>query len=66
MVFKQDDTNLKHIFSDHVGTDMSFDEFKNICRKAWEGKYDFLVVNKEESMSDGRYRIGFDRLMLLN
>lgn len=31
IVFKQDDMNLKHIYMDHVNTDMSFDEFRKLC-----------------------------------
>lgn len=28
IVFKQDDLNLRHIFNDHVGCDISFEDFK--------------------------------------
>jgi len=27
ILFKQDYTNLKHVYNDHVNTDMSYDEF---------------------------------------
>lgn len=65
VVFRQDDTNLKHIYCEHVGTDMSFEEFKVICNKAWGKKYDFLVIDKERPLKEGRYRIGFDRFIIL-
>src|SRR5436190_2138943 len=65
VLFKQDDTNLKHIYSEHVGNDMSFEEFKNLCYdKAWTKKYDFLVIDKERSLNEGRYRIGFDKFII--
>lgn len=66
IAFKQDDRNLRHIYNDQVGTDMSFDLFKNVCGKAWNDKYGFLVIDKERPMSKGRYRIGFDKFIVLN
>lgn len=61
IVFSQDELNLKHIYSDHVNTDMDFDKFKEICCKAWNSsKKGFLVINKEDDLNCGRYRIGFD------
>lgn len=65
VIFKQDDTNLKHIYSDHVGADMSYEKFKQVCSKAWEEKYGFLVIDKEQPLNSGRYRIGFDHFVLL-
>lgn len=65
IVFKQDERNLKHIYNDHVGPDMTFEKFREVCGEAWKGKYGFLVIDKERSMSNGRYRIGFDKFVLL-
>ena len=28
ILFKQDETNLRHVYDDHVNKDMSFNEFK--------------------------------------
>ena len=66
ILFKQDDTNLKHVYIDHVGTDMSYGKFKNICSKAWEDRYGFLVIVKEQPLNKGRYRIGFDRFVIIH
>lgn len=61
IVFRQDELNLKHVFTDHVNTDMSFDKFKEICNKAWSrGRHHFLVIDKESEINCGRYRISFD------
>ncbi|WP_221935831.1 hypothetical protein, partial [Klebsiella pneumoniae] len=65
IVFKQDDMNLKHIYTDHVGADISYDKFKEICGKAWEERYGFVVIDKEQAIKNGRYRIGFDQYVLL-
>lgn len=62
VIFQQDELNLKHIYSDHVNTDMSFEMFKEICRKAWSRrKKGFIVIDKESDMKcGGRYRFDFD------
>lgn len=66
VVFRQDDTNLKHMYCEHVGTDMIFQVFKEICGKAWEDRFGFLVISKEHPINNGRYRIGFDKFITLN
>lgn len=60
IIFKQDDLNLKHIYSDHVGSDMSFEKFKKICSNCWTNKYEFLVIDKDSDNNNGRYRLNFD------
>lgn len=60
IVFRQDEGNLKNIYTDHVGTDMSFNDFKNICSVCWTEKFGFLVIDKESELNSGRYRKGFD------
>lgn len=65
ILFTQDLTNLKHVFNEHVGADMSFNTFKDICNKAWENKYGFLVIVKDFPFKNGRYRIGFDKYVVL-
>lgn len=65
IVFKQDETNLKHIYNDHVNADMSFDTFKQLCGQAWKKKYGFLVIMKDQAIKEGRYRIGFDKFVLI-
>lgn len=66
IIFKQDETNLKHIYNDHVGSDMSFEMFKSLCSNGWVEKYGFIVIDKDRSMKNGRYRIGFDRFVILH
>lgn len=60
ILFKQDDMNLRHVYNDHVTTDMSFDKFKQLCAQAWKDSYGFLVIDKTLDPYKGRYRIGFD------
>lgn len=65
LIFKQDERNLRHIYNDHVNTDMTFDQFKYFSGKCWEDKYGFAVIAKDSDMNSGRYRIGFDRFAIL-
>lgn len=59
VIFKQDGTNLRHIYNDHVNTDMSWEQFGELCGQCWQKKYGFLVIDKDSSMQNGRYRKGF-------
>lgn len=60
MVLKQDLTNLKHIYNDHVNTDFSFENFRDLCNCCWDNRYGFLVIDKDADLKNGRYRKGFD------
>lgn len=60
IVFKQDDINLRHIYDEHVNTDVTWNQFKQLCSKVWEKEYNFLVINKDCSIKNGRYRQSFD------
>lgn len=57
ILFRQDDTNLKHVYNNHVGCDMSFEEFKQMCGECWNSdSHGFLTIDKTKSLRDGRYR----------
>lgn len=61
VLFKQDATNLRHVYDDHVTTDMSFDQFRHVCNRCWsDDPFGFLVIDKESPLTSGRYRKGFD------
>lgn len=66
ILFKQDDMNLKHVYADHVNTDMSYEKFKDLCSFCWSNKYGFVVINKESDLNRGRYRTGFDKYIIIN
>ena len=59
VIFKQDETNLKYIYRDHVNTDITFIKFKEMCSICWNEKYGFLVIDKDSDINNGRYRKGF-------
>ena len=60
ILFKQDGTNLKHVYNDHVNTDMSYDDFSELCRDCWQRDYGFLMIDKDSALANGRYRRGFN------
>lgn len=60
ILFQQDGTNLKHVYNDHVNTDMSYETFCSLCRRCWREKYGFVVIDKDSAMNRGRYRKGFN------
>lgn len=61
IVFKQDFKNLRHIYNDHVNTDMSYNTFQDMCLEIWKsGKNKFIVIDKDSDVNKGRYRSGFD------
>lgn len=61
VLFKQDDMNLRHVYNDHVNTDMSYVQFRKLCSECWgSNKHGFIVIEKDSDMNEGRYRKGFD------
>lgn len=65
ILFKQDGTNLKHIYDDHVNTDMSYEDFRALCHLCWQYKYGFLLIDKDSALRSGRYRRGFNDFAVL-
>lgn len=65
IIFQQDMTNLKHIYNDHVGADMSFNEFREICSYCWRESYGFAVIDKDCDLNKGKYRKGFDHFITI-
>ncbi len=57
VLFCQDDTNLCHVYRDHVNTDMAFVEFHQMCRLCWNSsKYGCTVIDRTREIQDDRYR----------
>jgi len=45
---------------------MSKEEFRNVCRLAWEKPYCFVVVDLTSEKGNGKYRIGLDTFYFPN
>ena len=44
-LFPQDLKNLNHIFDDHVGSDMTKKEFRQLCKTVWEKQHVILIID---------------------
>ena len=55
--FQQTLEDVEHIYRDIAGFDMSYDEFKSLCREAWREKYNYLLINRLEDKNDKKYMI---------
>ena len=65
-LFPQDLKNLNHIFNDHVGSDMTMDELRQLCKTAWEKQYGFVIIDLSSKKHDGKYRSGLDEFYIPN
>lgn len=65
VLFKQDLTNLKHIFNDHLIGDITWEEFIIICKTCWDKSHGVLVIDLDCEKSNGRYRKGFDEYIVI-
>ena len=44
-LFPQEMKNLNHIFEDHVGSSMTKEEFRQVCKAAWEKHHWFVIID---------------------
>jgi len=66
VLFKQDETNLKHVYNEHCSSDMTYTEFKNLCVTCWNrDRFSFVVICKDNERDNGRYRLGFDTFVVV-
>ena len=65
VLFPQDLKNMNHIYYDHVSYDMTRDEFRTLCKTAWEQPYGFVVIDLTSKKNNGKYRSGFDTFYVI-
>ena len=42
----------------HIGAyDMKYDEFKEMCHKAWSERFNYLCIDMAKIKNEGKYRI---------
>ena len=56
-MFNQTLKDIEHIYRDVAGYDMTYDEFKELCRKSWDEDYNYLCIDRSKKRDQGRYRI---------
>ena len=57
ILFQQTLIDVEHIYRDIAGFDMSYDEFKSLCREAWRDPYNYLLINRLEDKNGSKYMI---------
>jgi len=66
VLFKQDETNLKHVYNEHCSGDMTYAQFKHFCNACWtRNRFAFVVICKDSERDNGRYRFGFDTYVVI-
>ena len=63
-LFPQDLRDLNNLHLDHVGDDMTKEEFRKFCRKCWEKPHGFAVIDLTSKKETGKYREGFDNFFI--
>ena len=57
ILLKQSLRDIILLLHDLAGLDMNLDEWKQLCRKAWENDYDYLQIDRFAKIGSGRYTI---------
>ena len=57
ILFNQTLKDIENINRDIPGYDMSYDEFKQLCRKSWEEDYNYLCIDRSKKRDQGKYCI---------
>ena len=65
-LFPEDLKNLNHICDDHVGSDMTKEEVRQLCKTAWEKQYGFVIIDLSSKKNNGKYRSGMDKFYIPN
>ena len=65
-LFPQDLKNLNHIFEDHVGSDLTTEEFRQLCKTAWKKEHGFVIIDLSSKTHNGKYSSGLDGFYIPN
>ena len=57
ILFKQTLRDVQSRYYDIGAYDMKYDEFKEMCHKAWDEKYNYLYIDMTKNKNEGKYRI---------
>ena len=57
ILFKQTLRDVQSIYYDMGAYDMNYNEFKEMCHKAWDEKYNYHCIDMTKNKNEGKYRI---------
>ena len=55
-----------HIFEDHVGSDMTQEQFRQLCKVAGEKQHGFVIIDLCCKKHNSKYRSGLDEFYIPN
>ena len=57
ILFKQTIRDVQSMYYDIGAYDMKYDEFKEMCQKSWDERYNYLCIDMTKNKNEGKYRI---------
>ena len=57
ILFKQTLRDVQSMYYDIGAYDMNYDEFKLMCHKAWDERFNYLCIDLTKNKNQGKYRI---------
>ena len=57
LLFKQRIRDVKSMYYDIGAHDMIYDEFKEMCHKGWDERFNYLCIDMTNNKNEGKYRI---------
>ena len=57
ILFRQTLRDVQSMYYDIGAYDMRYNEFKEMCHKAWNEEYNYLCIDMTKNKNEGRYRI---------
>ena len=57
ILFNQALKDIEHIYRDVAGYAMTYDEFKELCRKSWDEDYNYFCIDRSKKRDQGKYCI---------
>ena len=57
ILFKQSLRDFQSMYYDIGAYDMKYEEFKEMCHKAWDEKYNYLCIDMTKNENEGKNRI---------
>ena len=57
ILFKQTLGDVQSMYYDIGAHDMKNDEFKEMCHKAWDERFNYLCIDMTKNKTEGKYRI---------
>ena len=57
ILFQQTLKDVEQLYRDIAGFDMSYDEFKSLCREACKEEYIYFLINRLEGKNGKNYKI---------